>query len=152
MLYTLTILLLTGFTANINTLLSTNKEHVEVQAVKVSGSESKYTFSVTLKSPDKGCSQYADWWEVISADGENLIYRRILAHSHVNEQPFTRSGGPVKISGNEKVIIRAHMNNLGYGNQAMIGSVKDGFKVVELESDFGNELEKYKPLPTGCAF
>ena len=59
--------------------------------VSVSGSAQSYTFSVTLRSSDTGCDHYADWWEVLSSDGE-LIYRRVLLHSHVDEQPFTRSG------------------------------------------------------------
>ena len=100
-----------------------------VEDVKVSGNENAYSFAVTLKSPDSGCKQYADWWEVISEDGKTLIYRRILAHSHVDEQPFTRSGGAVAIAANTEVIIRAHMFPSGYGDGiiAMKGSVANGF-------------------------
>jgi hypothetical protein len=47
----------------------------DVTAVRVSGAPGAYTFSVTLSSPDTGCDQYADWWEVITPDGE-LVYRR----------------------------------------------------------------------------
>ena len=125
-----------------------------VQDVKVSGSENAYNFSVTLKSPDTGCEQYANWWEVISADGNTLIYRRILGHSHVDEQPFTRSGGVVEIAANTEIIIRAHMHPLGYGEGliAMKGSVANGFQTLEVAANFGPELEDSTPQPSGCAF
>ena len=55
-----------------------------VTEISWTGEEHNYTFSVTLRSPDTGCEQYADWWEIIDLEG-NLIYRRILGHSHVNE-------------------------------------------------------------------
>lgn len=126
-------------------------DSADVNKVTVSGAAENYTFSVTLKSPDTGCDQYANWWEVISPDGD-LIYRRILAHSHVNEQPFTRSGGPVGISDGQEVIIRAHMNNTGYGGRAMKGSVAIGFKPIVLDADFAIDLEKAEPLPSDCAF
>ncbi len=119
--------------------------------VNVTGKAENYTFSVTLESPDTGCDQYANWWEVITPGGD-LVYRRILGHSHVNEQPFTRSGGPVHISGDQEVIIRAHMNNTGYGGKALRGSVKAGFKPVALEKDFARNLETEEPQPSGCAF
>ncbi|WP_238719066.1 hypothetical protein [Pelagihabitans pacificus] len=123
----------------------------QVTDVSVTGNENAYTFSVTIISPDTGCDQYADWWEVVDTDG-NLVYRRILTHSHVEEQPFTRSGGPVDISENTAVYIRAHMNNSGYGTAVFQGSVADGFTAGRLGTDFAEELESTEPLPDGCAF
>ncbi len=125
---------------------------VVVTGVTTSGNENRYRFNVTLTSPDTGCDQYANWWEVISEDGSTLIYRRILGHSHVNEQPFTRSGGDVVIKNNEVVIIRGHMNNLGYGTTVYKGSVSEGFQPLTLEQDFASNLSTVAPLPTNCAF
>jgi hypothetical protein len=122
-----------------------------ITEVSFSGEENQYTFNVTISSPDLGCKQYADWWEVIDIDG-NLIYRRILAHSHVDEQPFTRSGGPVAISENTEVYIRAHMNTTSFGTMVFKGSVAAGFASQNLEADFAKDVEKNEPLPTGCAF
>ena len=69
----------------------------DVIDVSTSGQPGAYSFSVTVSSPDTGCEQYADWWEVVTEDGQ-LLYRRVLLHSHVAEQPFTRSGGPVDVT------------------------------------------------------
>ena len=113
--------------------------------------EGNYTFSVEIRSPDLGCNQYADWWEVISEDG-TLIYRRILAHSHVNEQPFTRSGGSVNITENQIVYVRAHMNNKGYGTVVFKGSIAGDFSENSLEASFASELASQEPLPGNCAF
>mgnify|MGYP005850746057 CR=1 FL=1 len=126
-------------------------EGADVVSVSVSGNEGDYRFSVEISSPDTGCGQYADWWEVVSEEGE-LIYRRVLLHSHVNEQPFTRSGGPVAIDANQKVWVRAHINNSGYGGNALLGSVEDGFESTEPEENFASDLENKEPLPDGCAF
>jgi len=123
----------------------------EVIDVSVSGEENAYTFSVTIKSPDSGCDQYADWWEVFDLEG-NLIYRRILAHSHVNEQPFSRTGGPIEIQKNTEVYVRAHMNNTGYSNKVFKGSVENGFTAVDLDIEFAKDLAEVAPLPNGCAF
>ena len=131
--------------------LSGPSDSAEVIKVKVTGSINDYTFSVTLKSPDTGCDQYANWWEVISPGGD-LIYRRILGHSHVNEQPFTRSGGVVSITNDQEVIVRVHMNNIGYSSNAMKGSATNGFKPVILDRDFAIDLETSEPQPSGCAF
>lgn len=128
-----------------------NIPQAQVVSVNVNGSSQNYTFSVGVASPDTGCEQYADWWEVITEDG-SLVYRRILAHSHVTEQPFVRSGGVVAVSENQQLIVRAHMNTLGYGTTVFKGSVKDGFKSKTIASDFAVALENQAPLPENCAF
>jgi len=123
----------------------------KVLSVEVSGEENAYRFNVEVESPDLGCDQYADWWEVITEEG-TLVYRRILAHSHVDEQPFKRSGSPVAISADQVVFIRAHMNNSGYGSEIVKGSVASGFERNLLVTDFAKELETEEPLPKNCAF
>jgi len=125
-----------------------------VESVEVSGSAGAYTFGVTVRSPDAGCDRYADWWEVIDAEG-GLVYRRILAHSHVDEQPFTRSGGPVEVQADAELWVRAHMHGEGtsaegYGGQVLVGSVAGGFVVGDGEGLAA--LHEAEPLPDGCAF
>ena len=123
-----------------------------VTAVEVSGDDaSGYTFAVTIESPDKGCEQYANWWEVVTEEGD-LLYRRILVHSHVDEQPFTRSGGPVMIGADEVVLVRSHMQPTGYSTQAIKGSIASGFESATLPADFASELAEAAPLPSGCGF
>jgi hypothetical protein len=127
------------------------KQVADIISVSVSGNPNEYQFSVEIRSPDTSCDQYADWWEVLSENGI-LIYRRILAHSHVNEQPFVRSGQPVPIEADEVVYVRAHMHPGGYGGLVYKGSVQDGFQEVTVHSDFALEVEKEDPQPDGCAF
>jgi len=130
---------------------SETQSQAMILSVKVSGEAGGHNFSVTVSSPDEGCSQYADWWEVISQEGE-LFYRRILLHSHVDEQPFTRSGGPVSIDPETIVLVRAHMHPTGYGGLVMKGSVAGGFEPTELSEDFALNLAETPPLPEGCNF
>lgn len=122
-----------------------------VTQVRASGQGGALQFSVTIRSEETGCEQYANWWEVLSEDGE-LLYRRILAHSHPSEQPFTRSGGPVPVQADTRVIVRAHMHPGGYGGQAMAGNQATGFSQVELAPNFAAGLAQSQPLPSGCAF
>ena len=122
-----------------------------VTAVNYSGESGNYIFSVTVESPDVGCEQYANWWEILTPD-DTLVYRRILAHSHVNEQPFTRSGGPVNVSADEEIIIRAHMNSTGYGTRVFRGTIEQGFTNALVDGTLAVELEDTQPLPDGCTF
>ncbi|MBE9138214.1 hypothetical protein IQ254_13630 [Nodosilinea sp. LEGE 07088] len=122
-----------------------------VRAVSVTGEPGDYSFAVTVASPDTGCDRYADWWEVVSDDGQ-LLYRRILLHSHVDEQPFTRSGGPVPVQANETILVRAHMNDRGYGTQVLQGSIQDGFESVILDPALFPEVATQPPLPQDCNF
>ncbi len=123
----------------------------DITAVTVTGDPDAYTFAVTIMSGDTGCDSYADWWEIVSLDGK-LTYRRVLAHSHVDEQPFTRSGGPVAISGTEQIVLRAHRNPEGYVGVAFVGSVDGGFVRTRLPSAFATTLDQEAPLPSGCDF
>ncbi|MGB7086535.1 MAG: hypothetical protein WBD47_13350 [Phormidesmis sp.] len=122
-----------------------------VMAVEATPSDAGYRFAVTVESDETGCDRYANWWEIITPDGE-LLYRRILAHSHVDEQPFTRSGGPVEVAGDQDVIVRSHMNTTGYSTQAMQGTANAGLAATTLPADFAPELAAAGPQPSGCAF
>ena len=125
--------------------------HADIQLVSVSGSPGSYSFSVTVLSPDTGCDRYADWWEVLSSEGQ-LIYRRVLLHSHAGEQPFTRSGGPISVRPDETIIVRAHMNDTGYGGVALWGNVLTGFAPMVLLPEFARDVEEQQPKPQSCAF
>ena len=122
----------------------------DVIKVTVTG-KSAYRFNVTLESDETGCAQYADWWEVLDSKGK-LLYRRILFHSHPNDQPFTRSGGAITLDPDAIVYVRGHMNKLGYVGDTFVGSIAKGFKKAEKVPDFSKSLESQKPLPDGCAF
>lgn len=121
----------------------------DIVSVTTSGEAGNYQFAVGIESPDIDCSQYANWWEVISPDG-TLLYRRILGHSHPTEQPFVRSGGPIEITVADEVIIRAHMHPAGYGGTVYRGSVANGFEAAQQTAEFAAELSEQAPLPTGC--
>ena len=123
-----------------------------VQAVSTTGDPGDYTFAATLLTSDVDCDQYADWWEVLTPSGE-LLYRRILQHSHPDEQPFTRDGGPVPVQAGDEVIVRAHMNTAGYGGEAMRGSVSGGFTIdPKIGGDFASAVETQEPLPSDCLY
>ena len=122
-----------------------------VIAVRASGDANGYRFAVRVRSPDSGCERYANYWEVLRPAGE-LVYRRLLAHAHIDEQPFTRSGGPVEIAPEDEVIVRAHLHPHGYGGQAMRGSVSAGFAPTQLPPGFASDALKQGPQPQPCAF
>jgi len=78
------------------------------------------TLSVTLSHPDTGWDHYADGWEVLTPDGTSLGVR-VLAHPHVNEQPFTRSLGGLEIpDGITELHIRARCNQDGWSDEVFV--------------------------------
>lgn len=88
---------------------------VEVK-IKKAGKDT-YNFHITVRHSDSGWEHYADRWEILSP-GRKVLATRVLAHPHVNEQPFTRSLYNVKIpSYIKKVIIRAHDKKHGQGGK-----------------------------------
>lgn len=88
----------------------------DVVAVKVTSTGPElYRFDVTVRHADTGWEHYADKWEVVTPDGR-ILGTRTLLHPHVEEQPFTRSLGGVRIPGDvPQVLIRAHDNVDGFG-------------------------------------
>ena len=136
--------------------------YAHVTAVSATGNDGAYTFSVSVESADIDCTQFADFWEVLGEDG-SLLYRRILEHSHTDENgttdadapgnTFTRDGGPVVIEASRIVIVRAHMNTTGYNGRALRGSVATGFDAApDIDSHFAAEIEDDMPLPSACSF
>ncbi|MEQ1501222.1 MAG: hypothetical protein ABMB14_03285 [Myxococcota bacterium] len=128
---------------------------VDVVSVEVTGADGGYTFAVGLRSDETGCDRYADWWEVVDADGA-LLFRRILDHSHPDDQPFVRDGGPVPVGARDALIVRGHLACEGCGDgfagTAMRGSVADGFEVWTPPDGFAAALADAEPLPEGCLF
>jgi len=82
-------------------------------------SDGTWRFSVTVSHADEGWDHYADRWDVIGPDG-TVYGARVLAHPHVDEQPFTRSLSGVAIPDDvDEVIIRAHDSVHGLGGAEM---------------------------------
>ena len=89
----------------------------EIEAVEARAASSGWQFSVTLRHGDTGWDDYADGWRVLAPDG-SVLGTRVLAHPHVNEQPFTRSLSGVTVpEGAEVIYIRARCNVDGWSDQ-----------------------------------
>lgn len=89
-------------------------------------SDGAWTFEVTVQHPDTGWNDYADGWDVVLADGTVIKadptspFTRVLAHPHVDEQPFTRSQGGLRIpEGISQLTVRAHDMVDGWGGQTI---------------------------------
>ena len=90
---------------------------IEVEVRRIGGDT--YKFDVTVRHADEGWEHFANKWEVTAPDGM-VLGTRILAHPHVDEQPFTRSLAGVKIPENiDEVTIRAHDLVHGYGGKTV---------------------------------
>lgn len=86
----------------------------EVVGVIATQSGERWRFDVSILHGDTGWDHYADGWEVIDADG-NQLGLRPLAHPHVNEQPFTRSQSGIIIpDGVTEVYVRVRDNVNGW--------------------------------------
>lgn len=87
-------------------------------------SDGTFAFEVTLRHADAGWDHYADRWEIVGPDG-TVIATRVLAHPHVDEQPFTRGLSGVEIGDDvAEVTVRAHDSVHGYGGQEMTVALK----------------------------
>tara|TARA_B110000467_G_C18254347_1_gene442400 strand:- start:465 stop:842 length:378 start_codon:yes stop_codon:yes gene_type:complete len=83
-------------------------------------SDDSWCFGTSVRHNDQGWEHYADGWEVLDLEGNQLGYRK-LGHPHDNEQPFTRSRCKIKIPPEmSKVIVRAKCNKHGFGGKAIV--------------------------------
>jgi hypothetical protein len=93
-------------------------DKADVVDVKVDRESSgTFRFDVTISSDETGWEKYADKWDVVAPDG-TVLGTRVLAHPHVDEQPFTRSLEGVAVpAGITSVVVRAHDSVEGYGGK-----------------------------------
>lgn len=92
----------------------------DVLSVKAQCDEVDCSFSVRVRHADTGWTHFANAWEILSTNGE-LLATRVLAHPHVDEQPFTRSLPKVPIpEGVSEVIVRARDSVHGYGGREVL--------------------------------
>jgi len=110
---------------------------------------SSYSISATIKSSDKDCDHYVNWWEAVSEDGK-LLFRFVLAHPHSREQPFSRAVSTKLTSKDTVFYVRAHIHPFGYSNKGMKGSVKTGFEPIDIPNGFAANLASEGELPSGC--
>ena len=74
-------------------------------------------FSVTVEHADEGWKHYANAWQVVGPDGR-VLATRVLRHPHVDEQPFTRSLGGVRVPREiTRVRVRARDSVHGLGGR-----------------------------------
>lgn len=96
-------------------------ECADVIEATVEPSQKGYRVTATVSSADTGWDRYADAWEVRDTTG-TVLGTRVLAHPHVDEQPFTRSLDGVEIpAGVVTVEIAAHDSMHGFcGNTVLV--------------------------------
>ena len=107
-------------------------KYSQVQFVKLTGkSNGTWTFDVTILHEDTGWDHYADLWVIVDPETDSVLGTRVLAHPHVNEQPFTRSLSSVNIPEDINIIeIRSKCNLHGFLGK----SVRINFDVRENEN------------------
>jgi predicted nucleotidyltransferase len=91
-----------------------------VEVVARQAGDRTWRFDVTVSHADEGWDHYADLWEVVAPDG-TVLGQRVLAHPHVDEQPFTRSLSGVEIpAGTGSVEVRARDSVHGFGGRSVL--------------------------------
>ncbi|MFK7902775.1 MAG: hypothetical protein AB8B49_08020 [Nitratireductor sp.] len=80
--------------------------------------EGQYRFDVSVAHSDEGWDHFANAWDVVGLDG-TVYGTRILAHPHVQEQPFTRSATISIPKGVKRVVVRAHDSVHEYGGKVI---------------------------------
>lgn len=95
---------------------NTDLDYAQVRSVTVQQSGDTWRFSVEVEHHDQGWDHYADRWVVVDPHDGTVYGRRVLAHPHDNEQPFTRSQSGISIpSDRDRVLVVAACNVHGFG-------------------------------------
>jgi len=80
-----------------------------------------WRFDVTVRHSDEGWDHYADLWVVVDPETGEEYGRKVLAHPHVSEQPFTRSQSGITIPDDvSSVLVKAACNVHGFGGTEML--------------------------------
>lgn len=98
-------------------------DYAQVEDVKMERESSgRWTVRVTVRHADSGWDHYADKWQLVDPESGDVLATRVLAHPHVNEQPFTRSLSGVELpEAIETVLVRAGCNLHGFeGRQILV--------------------------------
>ncbi|PWQ93981.1 hypothetical protein [Leucothrix arctica] len=122
----LTLLTSCAYAAKIDVeTFKTSLDYAQVTKVEATQSANgNWCFNTTVRHNDEGWEHYADGWEVLDMNGNQLGYR-MLAHPHENEQPFTRSlCGVVIPEAMTQVMVRAKCEDHGYGGKAIVVMLK----------------------------
>jgi hypothetical protein len=118
--YTAVILALAfGMTSQLAEGFEQSLDYTQVQMVVArETAPGVWRFEVTLRHDDTGWDHYADEWQVLDPATGEVLGRRVLAHPHVDEQPFTRSQSGIEIpEDTTSVLVRAKCNVHGFGGR-----------------------------------
>jgi hypothetical protein len=97
-------------------------DYAQVIFVKATqNSAGLWRFDTTVRHNDQGWDDYADAWQVVNPQTNEILAERILLHPHDNEQPFTRSQDNIEIPPDiTQVLVRAKDNVEGFGGQEVL--------------------------------
>ena len=115
-----------------------NLDYAQVISVRAVEQDSElWRFDVTVRHNDDGWEHYADAWQVVRPPDGEVLAERVLAHPHVNEQPFTRSQSGVRIPRELTVVtVHAKCNVHGFGGREVTvdlsRSMGDNYEVIPL--------------------
>ena len=96
-------------------------DYAHVMSVRANRQGGSWRFEVSVRHGDRGWGHYADRWIVVDAQSGEEYGRRVLAHPHDTEQPFTRSQSGIIIpEETEAVIIKAACTVHGFGGTELV--------------------------------
>ena len=99
-----------------------NLDFAQVTFVRVlQQGDGSWTLHVTVRHKDDGWDHYADLWQVLDPVSGAVIAKRVLAHPHVGEQPFTRSLANVVVpEASRSIEVQAKCNVHGFGGKQVL--------------------------------